>query len=84
MIADDRALILRRLQDPITTDDERDVFEDMLARLEDRGQPLTEKQRAWLERRDAQPEYESLVSSGKVSSVTKIQTIPALRRENLP
>jgi len=66
---------------------EREAFTDMQRHLRDRPSAiLTEKQRAWVRGVLVrfEPQYENLVSSGKVSNTTKVETIDLLKRENLP
>ena len=84
-----RALDVPDVRDRLTGG-EAEAFSKMRTRLHYRNQTvLTEKQRMWLagclDRYGAgEPAYENLVSRGLVSVKTKVPTIDALRRENLP
>jgi hypothetical protein len=69
------------------TDKEVEAFADMLYTVRLHKPMLTEKQRAWVKEKlnslDV-PQYENLISRGLVDGKSKVETIPALRRENLP
>lgn len=83
-MSDDRELLEKLLERNDLRDSEREAFEDMLESLADRIY-LTPKQRAWVVKRSggvADNEYENLVSSGKVSAVCTVPTLPVL--QNLP
>lgn len=69
---------------------ERDAAADAFRRMLAGRCKLTPKQRAWAEGVaegrfvEAEPEYENLVSSGRVPRGREVETPAALRRENLP
>lgn len=65
------------------------AFSEMLGRLDAGQHQLTEKQRAWVrsEADKVAPEYENLVSSGKVprrSYGPEVKTLPILDPSKLP
>lgn len=69
---------------------ERDAFESMAHALRrgGKGAVLSSKQRVWLDdvakRLDLAAACENAFSSGKVRAGKPVETIPCLRRENLP
>lgn len=83
----DRAILKQALEKPDLSDENRESFEDMLEKLNAADKELSPKQRSWVKTilgDAAEPEYENLFSSGKVPLGNPVETIPALRRENLP
>lgn len=83
--ADRRALKALLERDDLR-DADREAFESMLDSLDDYDE-LTHDQRQWVQRASgetAEGDYANLVSSGKVSPITKVATLPILRPENLP
>jgi len=77
--AEDADLLRRAIAGKLS-DEQREAFEDMLEKMGDRG--LTEKQRSWVKGVLDEPEYENLVSSGKVPRGKDIPTPAVL--QNLP
>lgn len=73
--------LLRRVLDTKLTDEQREIFEDMLDKIGSTGK-LSEKQRTWAKSIVDEPEYENLVSSGKVPRGREVPTPPVL--QNLP
>jgi hypothetical protein len=86
----DHALLAAVLERDGLSDDRRAIFEDMLQKLQTYGRPLTKKQRDFAkaalegEKYEPEPEYENLVSSGRVPIGRPVVTPPVLRPENLP
>jgi hypothetical protein len=78
----DTELLQRALEGELS-DDQREAFTDMLERV-GRGGKLTDKQRSWVKAVLDEPEYENLVSAGKVPMGKPIETPAILRPENLP
>lgn len=83
----DGKLLRDAIAKPTLSEETREAFQDMLEKLDANHRELSEKQRAWVKSAlgdDLEPEYENLVSAGKVPRGKEVETIPALRRENLP
>ncbi len=87
--ADADAILLHRALDEVELPDAvREAFEDMLSKIERRG-PLSSRQRAWVkatlagEKYDAPPEYENLVSSGRVPRGREVPEPEALKHRPL-
>jgi hypothetical protein len=72
--------MLRELLETKLTDYEREAFSDMLEGLEQYHQ-LSEKQRVWVAQayEKIHPQYENLVSSGKVPRGREVETPAVLR-----
>lgn len=83
-VSEDIALLKRALEKEDLRDSSREAFEDMLERIEAKGMTLSDKQRAWVLRALDVPEYENLVSSGKVPIGKPVELPWQLRPENLP
>lgn len=85
-MATDKELLKLALDDDELPDETREAFTDMQTKIGVSGR-LTDKQRAWVRNvlgDKAEPEYENLVSSGKVPRGVHVESPPVLRRENLP
>lgn len=84
----DIKLLERVLDEAKLTDAQREAFDDMLAKLHRSGSALSPKQRAWAqvalygERYEPEPEYENLVSAGRVPRGRPVPTPAVLT--NLP
>lgn len=84
-MATDKELLDLVLEEEELPDEQREAFTDMRQKLG--SGKLSEKQRAFVRGvlgDKAEPEYENLVSSGKVSVGNHVETPAILRRENLP
>ena len=67
------------------TESQRDAFTDMRDWLVGRkGSSLSQNQREWIMKVLDKPVYENLVSAGAVPAGRPVETIPLLKRENLP
>ncbi len=87
--------LLRRALEGSLSDEQRSAFEKMLEGLTEvtaqrcglapdkyKYDALTDKQRKWVAGVVGEPVYENLASARGLT--TKIETIPMLRKENLP
>lgn len=84
-----RLVDMKLLRDALAVDElpdkAREAFADMLSQLRERKiKGLTDKQRRWAKEMIGEPEYENLVTAGKVPRGREVPTPPMLRRENLP
>jgi hypothetical protein len=79
---DDLALLKEAIE--LAREDRKEVFEDMLAKLETgERHVLSEKQRKWAMEVVGKPVYENLVSSGKVPRGREVQTPAVLQNRPL-
>lgn len=81
----DHELLAAVLEKDGLSDDRRIIFEDMLEKMQRYGRPLTSKQRDFAkaalegEKYEPEPEYQNLVSSGRVPVGRPVATPPVLQ-----